>query len=126
MSEMIEESQAMIGSVYDIAKSAFLHLPALEGDRLIKKTNAIEIWMRALDNTYYMLLCKERSDYTVFKVKNYGIAVAEIIDVLSSRGQLTAIEKADVQDAWECWVKINDEMFMFYLFEYDFGVIECE
>ena len=81
-----------------------------------------------------MLLCKEKSDYTVFQVtdfdENYSDMWNEILDILEERGYVMkdiyprCDDNAD--NSIEYWVqdKQTKECFMYMLFPYDWGVIE--
>lgn len=72
----------------------------------------------------FALLCRERYDFTVFRCKtSVTLCVDEIIDVLSSRGQIIDIELQEDR-TYECWVKIDDEAFMYKLFKCDW-IIDC-
>ena len=84
---------------------------------------------------YFMLLCTERKDYTVFnlnKDNNWNIAnpmtiwnaTNDVVECMTNRGQLLSIE--DQQDgAWELWIKTEDgECYAYYLFPYGEAVLE--
>ena len=78
-----------------------------------------------------MLLCRERYDFTVFHLfaKNNAnpskIAAQELIDLLKERGNILSIEKEINDNKWEIWLKINKEVFAYYLFPCKDFVIEC-
>ena len=80
-----------------------------------------------------MLLCRERYDFTVFHLYENqnpyppAVAASELIDVLKNRGQILSIEKDNetMNNAWEIWLKIEDEAFAYYLFQCDDWVIQC-
>lgn len=117
-------SEVSLGSVYDINKNLMskenkLSLPALENK--LKKVK--EYFING--NKYYMLLCHERRDYTVFNLLDAlspTKAVKELKECLLNRGNVLSIEK--VEGAFEIWLKIDDEAFCYYLFPYDNAVIE--
>lgn len=84
---------------------------------------------------YYMLLCHEHRNYTLFNIKpNAYIGLAEksktasqeLKECLDNRGSVLSIEYQEAQDAWEIWIKdnITAETMVYYLFKYDAGVIE--
>jgi ubiquitin C-terminal hydrolase len=76
-----------------------------------------------------MLLCRERYDFTVFHLyeklnRNPPEAAAkELIDVLKNRGKILSIEK--FANYWEIWLAIDEEAFVYYLFNCDDWVIQC-
>jgi hypothetical protein len=76
---------------------------------------------------YFMLLCHEKRDYTVFNISDwYPIIVLELLDCLKNRGQIYSIEKTKDKLALEIWIKDaqTNELSCYYLFPYDDGVIE--
>ena len=87
--------------------------------------------MRKMNNTYYMLLCNERKDYTVFKMndKNSDDSIREIVSILvdeclKNRGEIRGIDLTKGKDAIEIWLIIEDEAYCYYFFPYDAAIIE--
>jgi hypothetical protein len=94
----------------------------------------LEQWFNWQLDGYAMLLCRERYDFTVFHLYQKAnpnppkIAASELIEVLQNRGKILSIEKANthlMNNAWEIWMDINGEAFVYYLFNCDDWVIEC-
>ncbi len=89
-------------------------------------------WMSKYPNAhYFMLLCKERSDYTMFHLNNYNYSKAtkEVREVLEERGTLLGINYVHGEDAYECWIREegeNPQVYMFMLFQADWMVVEVE
>ena len=55
-----------------------------------------------------------------------GLSLKPLIDVLKNRGKILSIEKDVNNDkAWEIWLKIEKEPFVYYLFNCDDFVIQC-
>lgn len=77
---------------------------------------------------YFMLLCKDRSDYTLFNIVDHNFDIEEIKEALKdcfvNRGDVYDIHYEKNTDAYEIWLKIEDEFYVYYLFPYDVGVIE--
>ena len=77
---------------------------------------------------YFMLLCKDRSDYTLFNIVDHNFDIQEIKEALKdcfvNRGDVYDIHYEKTTDAYEIWLKIDDEFYAYYLFPYDLGVIE--
>ena len=79
---------------------------------------------------YYMLLCKELSDYTVYVLKDSfnsrQKASYEVIETLKERGTIYAIDKQK-NGSYEIWLKpfMKDLPHVYYLFPYSKAVIEC-
>ena len=51
-----------------------------------------------------MLLCKERSDYTMFRLENfnYSKAVQELKEVLEERGDIMGFDFVHGENAYQC------------------------
>ena len=47
-----------------------------------------------------------------------------VIILCQELGDIIGWENTD-QGAIEVWIKINDEAYCFYLFQYDAGIVEC-
>ena len=82
------------------------------------------------NNKYFMLLCNDIHYYTVLHcietdencIEFYNL----VIELLQDNGVIQMIEWMNTNhDAVECWIKNEKGTFMFLLFPYDWGVIEC-
>lgn len=125
--DMFEKPQITLNN-YDIHRQFFAGLPSLENNKLKTKLSSIGGWFSAkMKCKYFMLLCREQYDFTVFYIKdmNYAQAVEELKITLESRGEVVDILYVHGEDAYECWVKnAQGEVAMYYLFPYDWGVVE--
>lgn len=114
-------------SQYDIYKNLYANMDPLDDSKLSSRLNTIGNWFGAkLPNTYFMLLCRERNDYTIFKLKspNYYQACQELKETLQSRGDIIDIEYIHGDDCYQCWVKNTGAVSMYMLFPCDDFVIE--
>ncbi len=90
----------------------------------------LEDWFNMIIDTYAMLLCHDKRDYTIFHLyekenKNPpAVAAKELIGCLLNRGEILSIEE-NKDKAWEIWLRIDNEIYCYYLFRYDDAVIEC-
>lgn len=80
---------------------------------------------------YAMLLCHEQRDFTVFHLDAKSItspyfAAREALGCCTDRGEVYSIEKTEDDQAYEIWIKIDDDIYCYYLFPYDQAVIECQ
>ena len=80
---------------------------------------------------YAMLLCHEQRDFTVFHLDAKSItsphfAAIEALGCCTDRGEVYSIEKTEDDQAYEIWIKIDDDIYCYYLFPYDQAVIECQ
>ncbi len=131
---MEEEKQVVIGNLYDINKNIVKNLPALSEGTINSKKEIIKNFIIDTKNFYYMLLCNEKKDYTVFdfhlaggNVKHNGTQIrcvdCLIDECLTNRGKICAIDLTKDKDAIEIWMNIDEEAFVYYFFPYDAGVI---
>lgn len=120
-------SEVSLGSMYDLNKNLMQQEKALSP---VKITNKIkELIPYFSKGKYFMLLCHERRDYTIFQVKNDTyqspiLAAKELKDCLKNRGEILAIDPAE-GGAYEIWIRNLEGCFAYYLFPYDEAVIIC-
>ena len=124
--------EVAIGTVYEMAKSAANAEVKMGKPALAQKKKILTQFFENQQNKYFMLLCKEQSDYTIFRflgnkhrVEESEAAAAILVDeCLINRGDVIAIEEADIPQAFEIWLRIDGENYLYYLFPYDNAVIE--
>ena len=79
-----------------------------------------------------MLMCREENWYTVLKVrktKNNPDKFEDlVIELLQNKGEIKGLNLDEEKKAIECWIydKEKNEVFMYLLFPYNWGVIECQ
>jgi hypothetical protein len=80
----------------------------------------------AARSKYWMLLCRERNDYTVFIILTKEGTVSEILETLLNRGLILAIDKQK-DGNYEIWIRDRDtnENFVYYFFNYEFGIVKA-
>lgn len=118
-----------MGTLYDWNKSAMEQMKGLNSTELKDKMRAVK---EKLFNSgkYYMLLCHERRDYTVFNLlrgARHDVpqnASNELKECLENRGTILSIDEQS-GSAWEIWIRNTEGVFCYYLFPYDNAVIEC-
>lgn len=118
------------GTLYDMNKQIMQQIgEPLKDLQLASIQMKLEDWFNWQIDGYAMLLCHERRDYTLFHLyqkanKNPpAVAARELMLCLKNRGEILSIEE-DSNKAWEIWLRIDDESYCYYLFNYDEGVIE--
>lgn len=119
-------SEVSLGTVYDINKNLMDKEKRLSNSALRKKIDEID--KDFFKKGYFMLLCHEQRDYTVFDITtdaNAGWAARELKDCLSNRGDVLSIEKTQDGIAYEIWIRKTEGSFVYYLFPYDEAVIVC-
>lgn len=123
---MEEKDVQMNMSLYDLNRSIIFNLPPQDEHVIDKHFMNINSWFYKYENPWFMLMCKERSDFTMIHIKNnhYPQAVKELKEILKERGTVSSLQYFEDQDAWEIWVKNNEEAFMFMLFEASWMIVE--
>lgn len=125
-----------LGTLYDMNKSLIEQgVTALTKEELENKKELILDWLLNTNNEYYMLLCNERKDYTVFRLtdlknKEYDDCRTDVTNILIdeclfNRGNTKSIELTENKDAVEIWISIDGESYCYYFFPYDAAIIEC-
>lgn len=125
-------SDISLGTLYDVNKNLVLKNEIELTDGVLNsKKEIITNFMRQMNNAYYMLLCNERKDYTVFKMndKDNDDSIREIVSILvdeclKNRGEIRGIDLTKDKDAVEIWLIIEDEAYCYYFFPYDAAIIE--
>jgi hypothetical protein len=124
-------SEVAMGTLYDLNKSAMRASKTLDIRETIKEKDR-ELFNFFATNKFAMLLCNEQKDYTVFAMisshgreKQVATAKEELYTCLSNRGELLSFEKTEDGIAFEIWLRINEEIFVYYLFPYNEAVLVC-
>ena len=124
-----ETKQIAMGTLYDLNKSIVeKNIDALSEEDMQNKKNLIIKFLEDTDNIYYMLLCNDRKDYTVFHHLNTNIECLQDIlidECLPNRGKTKSIELTKNNDAIEIWISIDGDSYCYYFFPYDEAIIEC-
>lgn len=124
-------SEVSLGTLYDMNKEIMKKESALSKEKIEEIQGQLETWFNWYADSYVMLLCRERYDFTVFHMyaKHNSnppkLAAKELIELLKERGQILSMEKEIDDNKWEIWLKINKEVFAYYLFPCDDFIIEC-
>ena len=115
--------------LYDLNKQLMHEQRAISPIALQPYQDKIEDWFNWSIDSYAMLLCHERRDYTIFHLYEKQnpnppqLAAKELIGCLIDRGDILSIDET-TDKAWEIWLRINNEEYCYYLFNYDNAVIE--
>ena len=124
-----ETKQIAMGTLYDLNKSIVeKNIDALSEEDMQNKKNLIIKFLEDTDNIYYMLLCNDRKDYTVFHHLDTNIECLQdvlIDECLPNRGCTKSIELTKNNDAIEIWISIDGDSYCYYFFPYDEAIIEC-
>lgn len=131
----MSNSEVSLGNVYDLNKDFVKQLKPMTDMEIASMYNKIEEWMdedpRRYD-FYYTFMCREKYDFTVFNLNTCeqgnpnSKAVKEIFDLAFERGKIIEICQDENGAAYEFWLLIDDEVFLYLLFPYDKAVIEVK
>lgn len=121
-----------IGNLYDSAKEVYTKMDALSDEDIENRYSLVYEYLLTTHNNYYMLLCRERNDYTLFHFTsgNEYQVFKDLIDCLDNRGAIKDIS-IDAGGGIECFITpyVNDiedkNSYAYYFFPYDAGVIVC-
>ena len=117
-----------LGTLYDMNKNAMSSQKPLSNYALRNELDKAKRYFQ--DNKeYFMLLCREQNDYTIFKISEKTVekineAASILGECLTNRGEVLSIDKHDLGPALEIWLRIDGENFVYYLFPYDEAIIE--
>lgn len=123
--EEVEQKVINTGtSLYDFNKQIMSQLEPFNLNQWEEAEKKITNWDEQKQATYYMLLCKELSYYTVFindgyEFDNFGESVRKYFEFVDGNVVDINIEK----DKIEIWLKKENDIYYFVLFNYDMGVI---
>ena len=119
-------SEVALGTLYELNKSAMEKEKRMTNMALNKTLKEMESFFDK--GMYFMLLCHEQRDYTVFclstknKIKN---ATYELKLCLQNRGDILSIDPTEDGIAYEIWIRNMEGVVVYYLFPYDEAVIIC-
>lgn len=121
-------SELELGNMFELNKSIRRKSTAMDEEKINLSVGNVAAWCSSHPNTkHFMLLCKERSDYTIFRLNsfNYNQLGQELREVLESRGEILGIDYMHGYDSYECWVRDeNQEPFMFMFFDCEGFIVE--
>ena len=121
-----------LGNLYEFNKNAMSQYEPMDVIELNRKlTSVADNMIDAMDNCdrhYWMLLCHELRNYTLFNIiaaSDMQDIISELRPTLTNRGLVLDIT-LQKDGAYEIWIRDieTEENFAYYLFPYDMGVIE--
>lgn len=125
-------SEVSLGNLYDMNKQLMANEAEIAPEVRTEKRKALIDWIKANYNEhYFMMLCHELRDYTVFRLRDTAPTIGaictmadDVFECMKNRGTLLAL---DLQDAggWELWLRTETgEIAAYYLFPYGSAVLE--
>lgn len=115
-----------LGTAYDINKNLIKkYEKELTEEELKEKEELVDNFTRSKTDHYYMLLCHDRRDYTIFHTEcTSGRISGEFMECLINRGKIVGIDKTQDEGAIEIWLMIDNEAFCYYFFPYESAIVE--
>lgn len=113
-------------TVYDYNKAGYGALPPYDSEGLKLAEKNIKEYLKKSPSKYYLLLNNDEHYYTMFAFKDeykFVEMTKEILDIATELGPIHGVEDGG-NGALEFWIKFNGECQLFYLFDYQRGVIE--
>lgn len=130
------KAEVALSNLYEMNKQLMEKEPELTSEEKVDRINQLANWFQYShpEEKYYMLLCHELRDYTLFNLdktnswKNMpkdkcSIAAYDVIDCMINRGQLLSIDQQE-DGVWEIWIRNIEGCFAYYLFPYGEAVLE--
>ena len=122
-------SNITLGTAYEINKNLVeKYEKELTTKELQNKKTEIINFIQETKGQYYMLLCNDKKDYTIFNIlnKNNIEKMTNILvdECLVNRGIIKGIDLTKDKCAIEIWLSIENEAFCYYFFKYDDAIIE--
>ena len=118
--------EVALGTLYELNKSAMEKEKKMINTNINKTLKEMEDFFSK--GSYFMLLCHEQRDYTVFylttenKIKN---ATEDLKLCLQNRGEILSMDPTEDGIAYEIWIRNIKGVFAYYLFPYDEAVLIC-
>lgn len=117
-----------MGTAYELNQQLMVKHPPLSADKIEQAKKDLALYFEGCGSTYFMMLCRERNDYTIFRLESddkYEKAAEEVYLCLDERGEILSVNKTEDDYAYELWIRRSGLVYMFMLFPYDSAVITC-
>lgn len=114
-------------NMYEFNQAGYSGLPNYTDSDFFKANKDILEYLKNHSSKYYMLLNNDEHYYTLFTFKDnfkFKEMSMEIIDIIKELGNVKSIELTEDGNAIEAWIMYNGQCQVFYLFNYERGVIE--
>lgn len=128
-------SEVSLGNLYEMNKQLMEQEPKISEAELQTAKEHLRTWLtHNFEQKYFMLLCHELRDYTLFnldKTHTWRVAMPQtitnatndIIECMTNRGELLVVDQQE-DGVWELWIRNPEGCFAYYLFPYGEAVLE--
>ena len=113
-------------NMYDLNKESMSQIEPLDPIWFNKRCKDIADKITYSGSKFWLLLNRERYDITMFVISMDGGTLAqELIECLNNRGSIIDLTERE-DGSYEIWIRdlATKENFVYYLFNYENGVIE--
>lgn len=110
-------------NVYELNKMAYKDVPAMEQGAIFE---VISDYVADNPSQYYMMLNHDIHYFTLFNLihEDLRAAASEITDIAIELGKVVDVVNNDDHSMLEIWIRQDDEVRMYGLFDYQKGVVE--
>ena len=117
-----------LGTAYDVQKSTVSQLYPMTKSAINDALEKVKNMVAKTKNQYYMLLCREKADYTIFNIGTHNVTAydrlaMELKTCMKSRGKAKVIDSND--EITQIWLQDGDEVSLYYFFPANDNTIEC-
>ena len=128
-------SEVALGNLYDMNKQMMANEPVMSKEEIQTAKEQLRAWFtHNFTQKYFMLLCHELRDYTLFnldktdswkmaKPQTILTAADDVVECMSNRGSLLVMDQQE-DNTWELWIRNDEGCFAYYLFPYGTAVLE--
>lgn len=114
-------------NLYDFNKAGMAQLKPYDPIMLARECKEVadDLWENEKPS-YWMLLCRERNDYTIFRIyQDCEELKNALIECLNNRGSVLDIKKQE-DGNYEIWIRdfYTEENVVYYLFDYNNALVE--
>lgn len=115
-------------NVYEFNKVNMKQIKPLEKNWVEEHCKEVASDMFNSDSQYWMLLNRERYDITIFNIvsdftKDIPKLAIDLYECLYNRGEVIDFTTRE-DKSYEIWIRVDNMDFVYYLFNYNIGVIE--
>lgn len=123
-------AEVSLGQLYEMNRSLVDKCKPMKSEAIQTKMNEIGAWLSSKpDVHHYFLVCRELSDYTVFRIidSHYYEITKEMLETFVSKGLIMGIDYSHVYQYYEIWIRVNEdeEPYLFVLFDCDWMIVEA-
>lgn len=126
-------------NLYEFNKSTLMNAPSATSAEMELMRNKLKKFFAKNNKAhhYYMMLCKDLSDYTIFTSKDFEISYysdimeEDVQDCFKNRNMEIMMIDINDDNVVEIWTRVNhyeedvsNEIYLYHIFPYDEAIIE--